>query len=243
MLSWRASLGYKPLKNGTIYFGYGTSFNPSIDAGNAGLALAENNAALDPEESRAFELGSKWDFFDERLSLSAALFRTEKTHARTPGVNPGDPPLVLDGEQVVQGVEFGVVGSITEDLRIFASYAYQESEIETSNNEAEVGAEFGNLPEHSASVWLSYQLPWNIEIGGGAYYTGGRFNNLSSNVAVREAPDYVVFDGMVSYRFRNMTLRLNVNNIADEEYIDRVGGGHFIPGPGRSATLTASLRF
>ena len=243
LLSWRAALGFKPVEFGTIYFGCGTSFNPSIEAGNTGLSLATNNVALDPEESRTFELGSKWDFFDERLSLSAALFRTEKANARTPGLNPGDPQLVLDGKQVVQGVEFQVAGSITEDLRIFAGYTYMKSEIEQSNNAQEVGAEFGNTPEHSGSVWLSYQLPWNIEIGGGAQYVGGRFNNVSSNAAVREAPDYLLFDGMVSYRFRNMTLRLNVYNIADEEYIDRVGGGHFIPGPGRSATLTASLRF
>ena len=244
LLSWRAALGFKPVEFGTIYFGCGTSFNPSIEAGNTGLSLATNNVGLDPEESRTFELGTKWDLLKERLSVTAALFRTEKVNARTPSLNPGDPQLVLDGEQVVQGVEFGVFGSITEKLRIFAGYTYMESEIEASNITPDVGAAFSNTPEHSGSVWLSYQLPWNIEIGAGAQYVGERLNNLSSNVNVREAPDYWLFDAMASYRVhKNLTVQLNVYNIADEEYIDRIGGGHFIPGVGRSAILTASLRF
>ena len=40
-----------------------------------------------------------------------------------------------------------------------------------------------------------------------------------------------------------MALRLNATNLADEEYIDRVGGGHFVPGPGRRVSLTASIKF
>jgi catecholate siderophore receptor len=34
-----------------------------------------------------------------------------------------------------------------------------------------------------------------------------------------------------------------VYNLADERYIDRLGGGHFVPGDGRSAVLTASFSF
>ena len=176
--------------------------------------------------------------------MNAALFRTEKINARTPGLTASDPPIVLDGKQIVQGVEFEVIGSVTEDLRISAGYVYQDSEIEASNVSPDIGAAFGNTPEHSAKVWMTYQLPWHIEIGAGAQYVGERLNNLSSNPNVRAAPDYLLFDAMASYRVhKNLTVQLNVYNIGDEEYIDRVGGGHFIPGAGRSATLTASLRF
>ncbi|HKS37492.1 MAG TPA: TonB-dependent siderophore receptor [Verrucomicrobiae bacterium] len=242
MLSWRAGVVFKPQPNGSIYFGCGTSFNPSIEAGNTGLSLAGNNVNLEPEETRSFELGTKWDF--KRLSLSAAIFRTEKTNARTPGVNPGDPPLVLDGEQVVEGIEFGAAGSITVDWKVIGGYTYLRSEIEQSNTGSEIGAEFGNTPEHSLSLWTTYALPWDLEVGGGAQFVGDRFNNLSSNAAVRQAPDYWLFDAMAAWHVnKNLTLRLNVYNLADERYIDRVGGGHFVPGAGRSAVLTASARF
>jgi catecholate siderophore receptor len=49
---------------------------------------------------------------------------------------------------------------------------------------------------------------------------------------------------MAAYRVtEQLTLRVNGLNIADERYVDRVGGGHFIPGSGRSVMLTADVGF
>jgi catecholate siderophore receptor len=228
---------FKPLPNGSIYFGYGTSFNPSAE----GLTLAADLAELDPEESQTFELGTKWEFFEERLMLTAAIFRTEKTNARTPGIDASEPPQVLDGRQIVQGVEFGFAGAVTEEWQVFGGYAFMDSEVEESNNAAELGNALGNTPEHSFNLWTTYELPWNFEIGGGVQYVGERHN---SNTGARTAPDYLLFDAMVAYKAsEHVTLRLNVYNLADEEYIDRIGGGHFIPGAGRSAVLTANFAY
>jgi catecholate siderophore receptor len=40
-----------------------------------------------------------------------------------------------------------------------------------------------------------------------------------------------------------MDLKLNIYNLSDKFYIDRIGGGHIGPGPGRSAMLSTSFRF
>lgn len=32
---------------------------------------------IDPEEAQTFEIGTKWDFLDNHLNLTAAIFRTE----------------------------------------------------------------------------------------------------------------------------------------------------------------------
>jgi catecholate siderophore receptor len=49
---------------------------------------------------------------------------------------------------------------------------------------------------------------------------------------------------MAAYRVTDqLTLRANGLNLANERYIDRIGGGHFIPGPGRAVTLTADVAF
>lgn len=237
MLSWRGGLIFKPRPNGSIYFGYGTSFNPSAE----GLTLNANVAELDPEESRTFELGTKWDLFDRRASVTAAIFRTEKTNARTDGINPNDPPQVLDGVLTVQGIELGVAGKITEDWQVFAGYAFLDSEVDESNDPEEIGNALGNTPEHTFNLWTTYQLPFDLEIGGGAQYVGERSSN---DTGARTAPDYWLFDAMAAYHVNeHFTLRLNVYNLADKEYIDRVGGGHFIPGAGRSAVLTASVAY
>lgn len=242
MVSWRTGLVFKPRENGSIYFGYGTSFNPSAE----GLTLASgatsaNSINTDPEQSQTFELGTKWDFFKQRLSLSAAIFRTDKTNARTE--DPTDPAdiIVLDGVQRVQGIELGAAGRITDDWQVFAGYAFMHSEIVESKNAAEAGNQLSNTPQQSFNLWTTYKLPWNLEIGGGAQFVDSRF---SSNANTRSAPSYLLFDAMVGYQItKNIDLRLNIYNLADEEYIDRVGGGHFVPGAGRSAVLSANFKF
>ena len=240
MLSWRAGVVHKPAQNGSVYLAAGTSFNPSAE-GNTGLSLTASTADLTPEKSRSYEIGTKWDFPASRLALTGAVFRTEKVNARTPGVSPGDPPTVLQGEQRIDGLEIGVTGNLTDRWSTFFGYTFLDSEVVKSNNPAEVGSELANTPEHSASLWTTYRVRRGLEVGAGAQYVGDRINSLTTR---RLAPDYLLFDAMASYDFnQRFTLRLNVNNLTDERYIDRVGGGHFIPGAGRSVALTTAIDF
>jgi outer membrane receptor for monomeric catechols len=72
-------------------------------------------------------------------------------------------------------------------------------------------------------------------------YVGDRYNN---NTATRLAPGYWLVDAMASYRVNELlTLRLNGNNLGNASYIDRIGGGHFVPGDGRTLMLTAAVDF
>ena len=237
MLSWRAGAVYKPRPYGSVYAGLGTSFNPSAE----GLSLAANNVSLDPEETRSYEVGTKWDLGGRRLSLTAALFRTEKTNARTPGVNPGDPPLVLQGKQTVDGVEVGATGSIGNRVSIFGGYAHMRSEIDASNTPAELGGALPQTPANTFNLWLTLRLPHDVTIGGGTQYMDVVYRNTINTLSV---PSYWLINATAAYALNSkLTLRFNANNLADEDYVDRVGGGHYVPGPGRSVTLTADVRF
>ncbi|MGV3660252.1 MAG: TonB-dependent receptor [Prosthecobacter sp.] len=239
LLSYKAGLVYKPVEHGSIYFGYGTSFNASVD-GNVGLALNANTANQPAEENKSMELGTKWDLMNERLSITAALFRTEKTNARTTDLGGNQ---VNAGDQTVQGVEFGIAGQLTKAWNIFAGYAFMQSEVNASGVAAELGQTLGNTPEHSANLWTTYNLfNERLQIGGGLQFVGDRFNNNGGSTRIATA--YWTADATVAYKFtEKFSLRLNVYNITDERYIGSVGGGHFIPGAGRQAALTASFKF
>ena len=240
MLSWRAGVVFKPLAEGSLYASYGTSFNPSAD-GNTGLSLTVATVLLEPEKSRSAEVGVKWEAFDRRMLTTAALFQTEKTNARTPGINPGDPPTVLQGRQRVRGFEIGMNGRISDAWSAFAGYTFLESEVLESNTPAELGKELANTPEHSFTAWTSYRLPFNLELAIGGQFVDDRWNSPTN---VRLAPSYWKLDASAAYDVNErLSLRLNASNLTDETYIDRVGGGHFIPGAGRSVALSTALRF
>lgn len=242
MLSYRAAITYKPRENGSIYLGYGTSFNPAAE----GLTLSDlpNNAAnlnTEPEESNTIELGTKWDLLDERLLLNAAVFQTDKSNART--IDPITNTVSIDGEQRVRGFEFGFTGLITDQWRILGGYTYLDGEVTKSNSPAEEGLTLSNTPEQSFNLWTVYDLPKGFQVGLGMNYVDSRTNS-TTRVPIATAPGYVTFDALLGYRMNdNVSFRLNVYNLADEDYIDRVGGGHYIPGAGRSATLTAEITF
>jgi catecholate siderophore receptor len=247
MLSGRGAITFKPCEEGSIYLAYGTSFNPATEnlsyiAPPSGTNNTLSLFQADPEENETIELGAKWEFFDEKLLLTGAIFRTEKTNARTQ--DPTDSTIVtLTGKQVVEGFEAGFTGSITENWRVIGGYTYLSSEVTKSGVAAEIGSEISNTPENSFSLWTVYDLPKGISVGVGTQYVGSRYNN--NNVTTRqEAPDFTIVNAMASYAMNeNVTFQLNVDNLFDEDYIDRVGGGHFVPGQGRSAILSATLNF
>jgi catecholate siderophore receptor len=237
MLSWRAGAVYKPVESGSIYAAYGTSLNPSLE----GLSYQTASAAIEPEKTYTFEIGTKWDLLDERLLLSGALFRVDKTNARTPGLFPDDPPQVLEGRQRVDGVELGATGSITRDWKLFATYTYLDGKIVESNTAAERGRQLQNAPKNSFNLWTTYQSPLKFSVGGGARFVGRRFGN---NTNTRFVESYWTVDGVASYPLsERVDLRLNLYNLTDEYYFDRLGGGHLVPGPGRAVSLNLGFRF
>ncbi len=236
MLSVRAGAVFKPLPQGAVYASYGTALNPSLE----GLSYNTANTVIDPEKTYTLEAGTKWDFFNSRMLLSGAIFRVEKLNARTPGL-PGDPPQVLEGKQRVSGAELSLEGSLTREWRVLAGYTYLDSVTVESNTPTEIGKELVNTPPSSFNVWTTYSLPNGLHFGGGARFVDRRYGNT---INTRVVDAYWTFDVMASYPLsKHIDLKLNLYNLADKYYFDRIGGGHIVPGPGRSAMVSTSFRF
>jgi catecholate siderophore receptor len=240
--SGRLAVVFKPSARGSVYAGLGTSFNPASEGLILSLSTTSaNNASLDPEKSITWEAGSKWDLF-KAFSLGAAVFRTEKLNARTPSLIPNEPN-VLDGKQRVEGVELSASGNPVRWWSLYASAVFLRSEVLVSNLAGEAGLELSNTPRQSYSLWTSARLPRRVELGAGVQAVGSRFTSTTPATR-RQAPGYSLLSAMVAWHpVNDIAFRLNVDNLADKTYIDRVGGGHFIPGPGRLVALTTDVSF
>lgn len=251
MVSGRLGLVYKPVENGAIYLAWGNSYNPSAEnLASTGSGLSADTQDLDPEENETWELGTKWELLDRRLALNAAVFRVTKTNGRIDGDVISDP-VVLDGKQRVEGIELGVSGKLTDRWDVFANYTVLSSEIlkAADANVAQEGQALANTPPRSFSLWTTYDLPMGFEIGYGAQYVSERNVAVSSSAKV---PEYWVHSAMLGYDVSdNLSLQLNVRNLFDKEYYDRVRSNigsdarssALVPGEGRTAILTANLSF
>ncbi len=243
LLNYQIGVVYNPLPNGSIYAAYSTSSNPAGEtSGNGGLELTAANSDLDPEKNRNYEIGTKWDFFGDDLSLTAALFRTEKTNARIDDPD-GATTQVLDGEQRVNGLELGYSGKLTRNWKVFGGYTYMESEVVKTTLAADEGNHMPSTPRNNFTLWSTYDLvPDTLTVGAGATFVDSQFGNVANSV---EIPSYWRYDAMASYRLtKNIDLQLNVQNLADKRYFDQVFQTHYAHvAAGRTALLNANFHF
>ncbi|HKQ65848.1 MAG TPA: TonB-dependent siderophore receptor [Methylomirabilota bacterium] len=235
----RAALIFQPTPQQTYYFSYGTSYNPSAE----GLALAINTVQAEPEKNTSYEIGAKWDLFGNRLALATAVFQIDKTNARTT-----DPLLgvqINEGEQRVRGVEVSAVGTILPSWNIFTGYTFLDSEVIESKDVASgiavEGKRIPNVAKHTATLWTTWDITPQWQVGGGAFYSSSRYAN---NINTNKVPWYVRGDLTAAYRpIKSLELRGNIISVSDERYTDAVHPNHNIPGTARTYLLTATWSF
>ena len=253
-INYQAGITFKPVENGSIYASYATSANPvGVDGGDGseGITAAINN--LKPEEVRTMELGTKWDVLNDKLNLTAAIFRTEKTNTRATG---DDGTTSNIGETRVDGIELGVTGNITDKWAVSAGYTYLDSEMIDGGfvNTAATGQpavyapnpsngnQVQNVAKNSATLWTTYQVLPQLTLGAGAIAMDKVYGNATNTKYV---PGYVRYDAMARYNVnKNVDLQLNVNNLSDERYFTKAYSSHYATeAEGRSAVLSLNFKY
>ena len=226
---------WQPTEAQSYYVSYGTSFNPSLEQ----LTATVGQQNLDPEKNKAYEVGGKWDLMGGDLSLNSALFHITKDNART---QIDSTTYALTGTIRVRGFRAGATGRITSKWQVFAGYTYLDAQITNGIGAGTQGMVPANTPKHTATVWSSYRVLPDWEVGGGAYYMSQRFANNTDTVQVG---GYVRWDAMVAYHQPKYDVRLNLFNVFDKKYYDALipsDGGRAVPGTGRTAMLSFVYR-
>jgi catecholate siderophore receptor len=235
MWSYRGGLVFHPTRAQSYYFSYVTAFNPSAEA----IQLSAANEATAPEKNRTYEIGAKLQFLNGGLNVQGAVFRIDKTNARV--TDPVTDLIVLEGEQRVQGFEFGIAGRLAPGLNVFAGYTYLDSEFRKSPDPDVVGNRLLNVPQHSATLWTIYDFMDKWQIGGGPTYVSSRYNNADNTARI---PGHVLWDATVAYRItEKLELRLNAINLTNQLYYSNISGGHVVPGGSRTFLFTTSLNY
>jgi len=247
LVNYQLGVVFKPMKIGSIYASYSTSSTPAnatLGQGSESQALNAATIDLDPEKNRNYEVGTKWDVLGNKLSLTAAVFRTETTNAR---ITLQDGTIAMAGDKKIEGVELGFAGNLFEQWQIFGGYTHLSSEL---SNVGGSGAAFGlqdglsfpNTPDDSFSLWSTYTVLPNMTVGAGAYYMSKVWGSELNN---KFAPSYWRFDAMASYQLtKDLALQLNVQNATDATYFDKAYPTHYLSiAPGRSAVLNLTAKF
>lgn len=274
----KLGLVYKPASNGSIYAAYGfSSLPPGSYLSNPDISRTGDNAfpgfvaGADPVKAQNFEIGTKWDFIDGRLSTAAALFHTVKKDVAITGADAvgGAESLKGYGKQIVQGLELSLAGQITEAWNVFGGIVFMDSERKHSAYLDQVrrnaspgdygttlrtdGDELAFTPRVSGNLWTTYRLPIGLTLGAGAQHVGSSYlgrpddaNRIIPNGSFGKLPSYTTFNAMASYEVnQNLDLRLNVDNLTNEEYANSSNwnGSRVSLGAPRTFLVSADFTF
>lgn len=267
--NWNAGVVYELNDFGNVYASYSTASEINggesdlgASCGYGGVCTINNNPQLvaesKPEKTENLEIGTKWNLMDDKLLLTAAVFRvtkddvmegiTSNSYATTGTLNTG--------RNRVEGVEIGLTGNITGKLSTQFGAATMKAEVLASvADPASVGRTLSNFADDSVFLQLRYQVLPALAIGSTATYSSERYagqpdsaaawNNTTGTYSYK-VPDYTVYDLFANWDVNKQTsLRLNVGNVTNEDYYlaaYRSGAFTYI-GDRRNAKLTLAYSF
>ena len=269
--TYRAAFVFKPNTHGSVYFDWGTSFNPSAES----LSLSVATRVLPPVENESYEVGAKYSLLHNRLMLDGAWFRTVQLNARE--TSPTDSTVIqLSGNQLVHGIQASAVGHLDRGTDIVLGYAWLHSAVTASQFfPASVGYSLANVPNQTFNAFLTRRLLARVKTGLGGNYVSARMASSTVpfipltygpaqsfapgtapcsptatacyqvlSVGMKQVPGYWVFNAMISRPItERIELQANVYNLLNRFYIDQPHPSHLIPGPGLSALIGANFRF
>ena len=190
--------------------------------------------------ARPFDKNAKVETcWPSSFSTNAALFRIDKTNARTQ-VSTG--VYSLDGNIRVDGFQAGASGRLTHNWLVYAGYTYLDATILEARDGTQ-GNTPANVPKHTFTLWTTYEPLPHWEVGGGMTYMSSRYAANNDLVSVG---GYTRFDATVAYRQPKYDVRVNLLNLTNKYYYDALipsDGGRAVPGTGRAVLLTGTYRF
>lgn len=251
---------------GNLYFTWSTAADINggesdvgTSSGYGGTVVYNGSVAgAKPERSNNYELGTKWNLFDETLLLTGAIFQVTKSDIME-GANYDSVGTFNTGEIRVRGIEFGASGQITDKLTTQAGVTYMDAEVMESATAANLGKTISNFADKSLNIQMKYQFTEKFGLGAAWKYEGKKYAGQPDTAAAyttvpasgayyysQPIPAYAVWDLFATYDFsKNVDVRLNIGNVTDKDYyLAAYRSGSFVyKGDARTTRVTVNYNF
>ena len=226
-------LVYDINENHNIYTSYTSIFKPQN-------SRTESGNYLDPVEGASTEVGLKGSYFDDSLNASITLFKIEQD-----GVGEKiDGKFVLntaeDAYRAVNGVEskgieLMVSGEVNDNLSLDVGLANFEAK------DADGEKYDTSSSRTTANLFAKYIID-DYKFGVGINYKSKIYTGTGATKISQDA--YFTSDVMAGYTInKDFDIQLNIKNLFDKKYYDRLGGNSMVYGDPRSFTATLKYSF
>ena len=235
LVSPRLGLVFKPVAPLSLYGSLGVSYLPS--SGDQFSSLTTITQQVQPERFTNHEVGAKWSA-SRRLTLTAALYRLDRTNTRA--TDPNDPTRILQtGRTRSDGLELGVSGEVAPNWTVSGGYAWQDARIVSATTAAAAGARVASVPRHNFTLWNKYQFSREFGAGVGLVCRSAMFAAVDNAVVL---PGYARVDAAVFWSpGPHWRLQANVENLLNRRYFADADSNTNIS-PGSPLAVRVALR-
>lgn len=196
--------------------------------------LGTDGKLIEPLEGTSAEVGIKGSVMDDRLNLTAAVFKTKQENVAEYAGQLGTQYLYNGVDYKSHGIELQASGEAFPGLDLLAGYTYVRID-DAEDNEARK-----YVPTHTFRGLATYRLPGLPKAKVGTRFSWQSAQELDNNSAVRQNA-YALVDLMASYDIdEHWSTALNLNNLTDRKYLMSLQSGAS-SNYGAPRNLTASV--
>lgn len=192
-----------------------------------------------PVRSKQIEAGVRLDM--DTYGASLGVYRIEQPSSYTQ-----NGLFRVDGQQQNKGVELNIYGEPLDGLRLLSGATLMKTVIEGSTNGINDGNRAVGVPRFQLNVGADWDVP-GIEgaaLSARMLRTGGQYLNAANTQSI---PAWNRFDVGSRYAFRldekEITLRANLENVANKAYWASANGGYLTQGTPRTLKVSATVDF
>ncbi|UFP97463.1 TonB-dependent receptor [Pseudomonas fitomaticsae] len=174
-----------------------------------------------PFISRQVEVGAKYDAGS--FGLTAAVFRIKQPAYETNAVTRVFGP---NGKRQNDGVELTVFGEPLQGFRLLGGVMYIDSELTHTTNGTFDGNRAPATPKFNVNLGAEWDVPnvQGLTLTGRGIYSSSQYLDQSND---KQIDAWERFDVGARYAFKvdekNITLRANIENVADKRYWSSAG--------------------
>lgn len=193
-----------------------------------------------PGRTKQLEAGIKLD--KQTYGANLAVFRIEKP---ADGYTLGNR-FIRDGEQVNKGIELSLFGEPIDGLRLMAGGTRMTSEQKKTLNGTNDGNHAIGVPTFQLNASVDWDVPGvpGLALNARMLRTGGQFVDAANNLSL---PTWNRFDAGARYKLKvsdkDLTLRVNVENLTDKNYWASANGGYMTQGDPRLVKFSGTIDF
>jgi iron complex outermembrane receptor protein len=223
----------------------GLAEGPTSPTTSGNLIVTNGNEVYAPARSKQVEAGVKIDMGTYGASLG--VYRIEQpSDGYSIATSATTAEYVREGEQVNKGVELNVFGEPIDGLRLISGLTLMDTELKNTQNGANDGNRAIGVPTFQFNAGVDWDVPGlqGVALNARMLRTGGQYADAANNLSL---PTWNRFDAGARYGFKvdqkDVTLRLNIENLANEKYWESAQAGYLTQGEPRVAKLSGTIDF